>query len=111
MQAHRVAYLLSSGDIPPGINILHRCDNPPCCNPSHLFAGTQKENIGDCVTKGRLRPRRVIGAGHHKAKISDNDVLEIRNSTLSSGVLAAKYGIGREQIWMIRTKKAWRHLP
>jgi hypothetical protein len=53
--AHRHAWLLSNGPIPPGMSICHHCDNPPCCNPAHLFLGTQRDNIQDAVSKGRMR--------------------------------------------------------
>lgn len=51
--AHRYAWELFRGPIPAGLNVLHRCDNRPCCNPAHLFLGTQKENIDDMHRKGR----------------------------------------------------------
>ncbi len=52
--AHRVAYELTYGSIPPGLLVCHTCDNRPCCNPSHLFVGTQKDNMQDCKRKGRM---------------------------------------------------------
>ena len=51
--AHRVAWEVFVGEIPPGMNVLHRCDNPPCCNPDHLFLGTQKDNVHDMMAKDR----------------------------------------------------------
>ena len=52
-RAHRVAWLLEHGDLPVDMDVLHRCDNPPCCNIVHLFLGSQKDNIRDSIDKGR----------------------------------------------------------
>jgi hypothetical protein len=53
MSTHRLAYEWANGPIPPGLHVLHTCDNPPCCNPNHLRLGTQHENLIDMVRKGR----------------------------------------------------------
>ena len=58
--AHRLAWVLVHGPIPDGLNICHHCDNPPCCNPTHLFSGTTSGNHADCLKKGRHRLRRYF---------------------------------------------------
>jgi hypothetical protein len=55
-KAHRLSYQLNVGEIPEGLVIRHKCDNRKCCNPNHLIAGTQKDNVHDTVTRGRLNP-------------------------------------------------------
>jgi hypothetical protein len=85
--AHRVAWTLTHGLIPKGMKICHRCDNPPCCNPSHLWLGTQTENIADMDRKGRRDTSGLIlfkrGEECPTAKLTWSDVREIRRSVLS----------------------------
>lgn len=54
--AHRYSWIINFGEIPDNLYILHKCDNRPCVNPKHLFLGTQKENIRDAISKGRINP-------------------------------------------------------
>jgi hypothetical protein len=56
---HRLAWELANGPIPPGMQVLHRCDNPRCCNPEHLFVGTQQDNMADMALKKRSRNRHT----------------------------------------------------
>jgi hypothetical protein len=69
--AHRVAFALANGAIPDGLYVLHRCDNPPCCNPAHLFLGTYKDNIDDMDAKGRRVNNPPLGSNHGCAKIDE----------------------------------------
>jgi len=76
VRAHRFAYEDKVGDIPKGVFVLHKCDNPPCCNPSHLFLGTNRDNMADASKKGR-----VVGGGG--CFIYTKDVIEIRHLAAS----------------------------
>lgn len=94
--SHRASFKLFHGDIPNGHFVLHKCDNRKCCNPNHLFSGTQKENIQDCMNKKRDRK---------KTKLSIEQVIEIRILTMENklghGFVAKNYGVTRPTVSMI----------
>jgi hypothetical protein len=105
LYAHRVSWMLTHGDIPEGLRVLHRCDNPPCCNPKHLFLGTQKENMVDCAKKGRA------SKGGDNAKVTPEQVRLIRADTRKHHVIAADYGMRRLAIWNIKKRRTWANVP
>lgn len=74
--AHRVSWTLANGPIPPGMEVCHRCDNPPCVRPDHLFLGTGQANSDDKMAKGR--DRKALGAANGRAKLTADQVAEIR---------------------------------
>ena len=105
INAHRFAYILFVGPIPKDLFVLHKCDNPPCCNPKHLFLGTNKDNILDAAKKGRLIYPSLKGEFHPGAKLTDGIVIEIRNSYDGSiehrEILAEKFGVKPKHILAI----------
>lgn len=90
-KAHRVAWILTNGPIPAGLAVCHRCDNPPCCNTSHLFLGTIKDNTRDMVAKKR---GRFGGVSMIATRLAPGDAEEIRNAKRGElGRIAKRLGI------------------
>jgi hypothetical protein len=113
--ATHLSVFLATGEWPPkGMIVCHKCDNPPCVNPDHLFVGTYKDNAQDCVAKGRhrdsLRPNWLRGSQHGQAKLTEDNVLAIRASDERPSVLARKYGVSMYTIRMVVQRKYWRHI-
>ncbi len=108
MRAHRYSWQINVGDIPDGKFVLHKCDNRKCVNPSHLFIGDDADNVRDRVQKGRSADQR--GEKSPSAKLTTDQVLEIRNSTTKLSVLAKRFNVTYENTWKIRTGRAWAHL-
>ena len=116
--AHRFSLRLKLGrKLKKGEHALHTCDNPGCMNPSHLFPGTNLDNIADKMAKGRHRtpgPKTpVMGELHHKAKLNDIRVRRIRKKLemgFTVSELAAYYNVTYQLIWMVRKGKIWKHL-
>lgn len=107
--AHRMAWELANGPIPNNLWVLHRCDNPPCCNPSHLFLGTQAENDADRTTKGRSSR----GNCHPDAKLNDGAVREARRRFAAgerARDLAVEFGVSPTTLWQAATRKTWKHV-
>jgi hypothetical protein len=108
--ASRVSYLLHYGDVPGGKYVCHKCDNPPCVNPEHLFLGTQADNVADMQAKGRARKRGLPGVSHHAAKLTDDRVRAIRSSDASDAALAKEFGVTRATIHAVRHRRTWTHV-
>lgn len=104
--AHRVAWRLFRGPIPEGLLVLHHCDNPKCCNPIHLFLGTQADNMADKCAKGR----QAKGSKHGRAKLTEGEVAEIRVNEhgLHQYELAEIYGVSQQLISFIMNNKLWK---
>jgi hypothetical protein len=107
-RANRIAWELTNGPIPAGMLVCHRCDNPPCCNPTHLFLGTPAENSADMARKGRAKTLR--GTQQKDAKLSAASVLEIRASGKTQDELASQFGVSQSLISRIRSRHRWDHL-
>jgi hypothetical protein len=107
--AHRLAWQLTCGVIPAGLSVLHKCDNPPCVYPDHLFLGTQKDNMADCARKGRIA--RQQGERSPAARLTNAQVLAIRNDHRSRKAIAADYNVGPTCIFSIQHYQSWKHLP
>ena len=105
--AHRMAYLLRHGDISDGAIVCHKCDNPKCCNPDHLFLGTHKDNMDDMDKKGRRVVVHVPGELNPNSRITTEDVTAIRNSDLSCRKLAEQFDISKTQVSRIKRNLAW----
>ncbi len=107
---HRAAWRLMVGEIPAGLFVLHKCDNPLCCNPSHLFLGTQSDNMKDMWGKGRARPGKRMGETHGNSKVTADLVRDIRSSKESGVELAKRLSISPTTICDIRKRRTWRHI-
>ena len=88
--------------------MMHSCDVRHCVNPDHLRLGTQAENIADMDRKGRRNPSR--GSQHGQTRLTEAQVLEIRNDTRTCREIAADYPIGRPGVQAIKAGRTWRHL-
>lgn len=105
-RCHRLAYKLTYGPIAEGKGVLHTCDYKPCCNPQHLYTGTDQDNVDDRVTRNRSNTRRF--EEHGMAVLNWDKVREIRASTLTGAALARQYDVGETTIYHVRKGDTWR---
>ena len=104
--AHRMAYELTKGPVPPGLFVMHSCDNKACCNPSHLSVGTCLENTRDAVARGRMKVRER----HPMAKLDARQVEFMRrlSKTFHYEELGTMFGVSRAQAHRIIRGQLWR---
>jgi len=109
MLVHRFLYEQLFGELDPKIFVCHKCDNPSCLNPEHLFAGTDLDNIRDCFAKGRM----PLGSKRAFAKLKEADIKIIHalcESGISQSRIAERFGVCQSLISMINRGKIWRHI-
>lgn len=113
LYAHRAAYEIYKGPIPDGMKVLHdpqKCNNPPCCNPAHLRIGTHDENMRDMDVAGTRRR----GADAPGARLTDDEVREIRDTYAAGGIsqaaLGARYGVSQTIVSRISRGLIWTHV-
>ena len=111
MLAHRIVFGLETNEEPEAV--CHHCDNPPCCNPRHLFAATRAVNNADMVAKGRLVNPNV-GVDHPGSKLDDATVLDIRKRYAAGGIsqkaLSKQFGVCQRTICNVVNRLHWRHV-
>lgn len=110
VKAHRLAFELGTGEAPGEMLVCHHCDNPPCCNPAHLFLGTHQDNMADM----RAKRRNPSGSSHYTTTITESDVAQIRRrraegQTLKS--IGAEYGVSEATVSRIANRISWSHVP
>lgn len=107
--AHRLAWTLYKMTIPEKLHVLHKCDNPGCVNPDHLFLGTNSDNMKDMVIKGR----EAKGEGNGKHKLTEANVVFIRShrALFTQHEFGAMFSVRYEAIGRVLRGESWKHLP
>lgn len=114
VRAHRIAWLFTHGSLREDEVVRHRCDNPPCCNPTHLLNGTQAQNVADMDERDRRRSVRGEQVGN--ARLTAEQVIEIRQAYSPSDeptwtAIGRLYGVSGCTVRDVVRRRTWRHLP
>ena len=111
---HRLSYELYIGKIKKGLCVCHKCDNPSCINPEHLFLGTLSDNMKDAYKKGRMVIPYTPGEKHTSSILTDKKVIEIlkmkKEQKITDKKLGEKFGVNRRTINNIIHNKTWKHI-
>jgi len=107
--AHRFSYRHHKGEIPKGMLVRHTCDNPVCVNPDHLLLGTPADNMKDKVERGRAVGAKR-GVANHRAKLTEEQVSEIRHDPRSCKVLGELHGVCPMLISKVKRRILWPHV-
>lgn len=113
-RAHRHEWILENGEIPSGMFVLHKCDNPGCVNVKHLFLGTHTDNMRDKIAKGRRKlDGRLWEMSGAKRKLEPEDIPKIRamKGVMTQRAIAKMFGIGEMQISRIMNRQRWGYIP
>lgn len=109
--AHRVSMFLAGNEPSAEEQACHRCDNPCCVNPAHLFRGTGKENVSDSVRKGRRK--HLVGEKHNRSKLTDDQArlaLWMAEHGQTHRAIAAELGVSRPTITALVSGRNWKHM-
>lgn len=113
IRAHRLSYELNYGKFDETLFVCHKCDNPKCVNPDHLFLGTSQDNMDDMIKKGRNSNGNPIGENNGNSRLSENNILNIKKlikKGLSNKKIADMYNVSDSMISRIKLGKNWSHI-
>ena len=133
-KTHRLAWEIENGPIPDGLFVLHKCDNPACCDPTHLFLGTQKDNMQDALKKGRLKfpfcpsykkargdrngmcihRHKFTGSKNNNAKLNDaqrDELCDLKKLGVTAKELSSKFNISTSQVLRIARERGIKRRP
>lgn len=110
-KAHRISFELFNGPIPEGMFVCHKCDNPGCVNPDHLFAGSAADNVHDCASKGRRADPLKVKSNAKLTRVDVESILSKMIAGRCDSDLADEYGMTQASIFKIRRGDGWPDVP